>query len=299
MVLSLRSMGATAAAGGLIGGVWLWQQRGRTLAGGNPAHALRPGSPLVVELESKHWVSHDAARLRFALPDEQQLGVPLPGHVVVVDAATNYRPYTPITIDSQARGYFELLVRHYPHGEFSSKLCRLQPGDQATFFGPVGNRFTYEPGMARRLGLVAAGTGIAPMWQIIQAVLADATDKTEISLVFACRSANDILLQAELERARAAHPEQLHIRYVVPRLEAGPSQPHVSVGRIDDPDLLRSALPKAGEESVKLLVCGPEGMLRTLCGPGARDTSDPNCRKPPLGGLLAQLGYLDSQVDWL
>ena len=76
-----------------------------------------------------------------------------------------YRPYSSTTIDAHTAGHFDLLVRHYLRGEISSKLARLAPGDRMHFRASVASRFEYRRGVARRLGLVAAGTGIAPMWQ--------------------------------------------------------------------------------------------------------------------------------------
>jgi cytochrome-b5 reductase len=133
---------------------------------GGPPHALQLGQPLICPLNSKEWVSCDTVRLRFDLPSaEHVLGLPVPGHLMAVDNAMIYRPYSPTTIDAHTAGHFDLLVRHYPRGEISSKLARLAPGDRMHFRGPVASRFEYRRGVARRLGLVAAGTGIAPMWQ--------------------------------------------------------------------------------------------------------------------------------------
>ena len=175
-------LGAAAVCGSL--GTALWWRQPAPVSG--PPRALRPGEPLHCSLQSKRWVSPDAFRLRFELPSsEHVLGLPVPGHLMVVDDAMTYRPYSPITVDSQARGYFELLVRHYPRGEFSTQLARMEPGDSAHFRGPVGSRFSYRRGCARHIGLVAAGTGIAPIWQVIQAALEEDDDgeSTLLSLV--------------------------------------------------------------------------------------------------------------------
>lgn len=177
MMLQGRRLGVAAAAGSAaVGAAWLCKPADPMLvtSDGVP-RALQPGQPLLSALQSKSWVSKDTVRLRFELPSASHaLGLPVPGHVMVVDAATNYRPYSPVTIDSEAKGFFDLLVRKYPRGEFSSQLARLEPGDQATFFGPVASRYEYERDATPQLGLVAAGTGITPMWQVDQAALQNA-----------------------------------------------------------------------------------------------------------------------------
>ena len=113
-MLTARRLGGAAIAGGAaLGCSWLWASAEPDPAPSSSAlRALRPGQPLLCPLESKERVFNDVVRLRFALPSAAHtLGLPVPGHVMVVDAATNYRPYSPITIDEHAAGYFELLVR--------------------------------------------------------------------------------------------------------------------------------------------------------------------------------------------
>jgi len=184
--------------------------------------------------------------------------------------------------------------------------------------GPVESRYSYSRSAGKALGLVAAGTGITPIWQVIQAALADPADTTSISLVYASRSADDILLKEELDRAAAEHPGRLRTCYLVSRPGAATTDTlpaGVQLGRIDEV-ILRTHLPPAPdpspsstereEDACQLLVCGPEPMVRQLCGPRARDGSASpgpggaaNARHPALGGILRKLGYRANQVAWL
>lgn len=50
----------------------------------------------------------------------------------------------------------------------------------------------------RKLILLAAGTGIAPMSQIIQGILGNEEDDTMIQMFYACKSYNQILMKTEL-----------------------------------------------------------------------------------------------------
>lgn len=50
----------------------------------------------------------------------------------------------------------------------------------------------------RKLILLAAGTGIAPMSQIIQGILGNEEDDTIIQMFYACKSYNQILMKTEL-----------------------------------------------------------------------------------------------------
>ena len=344
------SVGGTAAAaaltlrGGASDAPWSW------IRSSGPPTALAPGRSLMCPLESQQWVSPDTLQLRFGLPTpEHVLGLPVPGHLVAIDNAMIYRPYSPVTVDSLASGYFDLLIRRYPGGEISSYLARLKPGDRVHFRGPVASRFEYRRGAAKRLGLVAAGTGITPMWQaartapcahhkapartslapathactshagpdfqllpsasrqIIQTVLADPTDDTCISLLYASRSAEDILLKQELDEAATRHPGRLRVCYVVSApaasAEGDSGLEATKMGRRIDAALLRDQMPAADADGCQLLVCGPEGLVRTLCGARAQDGgangADGVGATAPLGGLLKQLGYRDEQVAWL
>lgn len=123
------------------------------------------------------------------------------------------RSYTPITLDD-TKGYFELLVKTYPSGNASRYLDSLQLGQKARFKGPKG-KFLYSRNMARELGMIAGGTGITPIMQVIKAVLRDPEDKTKMSLVFGNLTEDDILLYDELRELAARNPDRFRVFFVV------------------------------------------------------------------------------------
>ena len=55
--------------------------------------------------------------------------------------------------------------------------------------------------------MIAGGTGVTPMYQVAKAILKDATDKTQISLLFANVSADDILIEDLLSKLQAESPQ--------------------------------------------------------------------------------------------
>ncbi|RZC53698.1 hypothetical protein C5167_012541, partial [Papaver somniferum] len=71
--------------------------------------------------------------------------------------------YTPIS-DPESKGYFDLLVKIYPEGKMSRHLANLRPGDVLEVKGPK----------------IAGGTGITPILQVIDAILKNPDDKTQI-----------------------------------------------------------------------------------------------------------------------
>ncbi|CAI9302737.1 unnamed protein product [Lactuca saligna] len=46
-------------------------------------------------------------------------------------------------------------------------------------------RFRYQPGQVRAFGMIAGGSGITPMFQVVRAVLENPSDKTKVHLVYA------------------------------------------------------------------------------------------------------------------
>jgi len=49
-----------------------------------------------------------------------------------------------------------------------------------------------------KIGCIAGGTGITPCYQVIQSVLDNKDDKSQLSLIFGNRTTKDILLKEEL-----------------------------------------------------------------------------------------------------
>ena len=181
--------------------------------------ALQPGRSLTCRLASAERVSHNTTRYRFALPTpEHVLGMPVASHLLAVDTSMMVsRPYTPVTLDGVAgeRGHFDLLVKRYPGGYFSDRVFgKLRVGDAMEFRGPVAT-LGYAPNAAGRLGMIAGGTGITPLYQIIRTVLLNAEDRTRLSLLYANRTEADILLRGELEALAAAHPDRFEVRFLV------------------------------------------------------------------------------------
>lgn len=61
------------------------------------------------------------------------------------------------------------------------------------------------------VGMMAGGTGITPMLQIIKAVLKDPLDTTTLSLLYANQTEQDILIRDMLEEEARKHPARFRI----------------------------------------------------------------------------------------
>mmetsp|Transcript_8571 Transcript_8571/g.10104 ORF Transcript_8571/g.10104 Transcript_8571/m.10104 type:complete len:311 (-) Transcript_8571:1382-2314(-) len=303
-----KRIGLSAAligTGGVSG--WYWYRQQHLLP--PKEAALQQGKALSCRLSSVVKLNSNSARYRFELPTKDHvLGLPVASHILAVDAANVYREYTPITLDQFEKGYFELLIKRYPGGYFSDRIFdKMKVGDCLEFYGPVVT-LNYAANVAKCIGMIAGGTGITPMYQVIRTVLKNPQDNTKIKLVYANKSTDDILLHDELRNLAETHPEQLEIRYVV---EICDDNAHdyldndMVEGRIQA-NSLKDFLPGPMDDRTVIFVCGPDGMLEFLCGKGSKDGGNrghlPNSAgtgtymQPPLGGLLKYLGYQNHLV---
>lgn len=81
--------------------------------------------------------------------------------------------------------------------------------------GPKG-AMVYTPNMVRHFGMIAGGTGITPMLQIIKAIIRGRQlgDQTEVDLIFANVNPEDILLKDDLD-ALAQTDSKFRVHYVL------------------------------------------------------------------------------------
>lgn len=253
----------------------------------------------------KSEVSPNSALLRFGLPGGEQLGgvgrTAPTGVKVQLPRTSLEKSYSPVSHPATV-GSFDLLVKAYPlrvGGGFGAFLCGLEPGETAPMKvkpaslsliggGPLQtNRWTH-------MGLVACGTGIAPFIQIIRQLLEDPSDTTEISLVFANRTEEDILLHVQLESWTWLHGKRFRCFNILS--QPSPRWPG-AVGRVDTA-ALKEHLPQPGP-STMLLVCGTDGFVETVCGAREKITGPDGQVKKVQGelrGILSQLGYDQSMV---
>jgi cytochrome-b5 reductase len=127
------------------------------------------------------------------------------------------RPYTPLRYDADS---FDLVVKTYEKGLVSRYLYELSVGSIINVMGPAGG-FSYTPGQYNHRCIIAAGTGIAPLYQLIHRIVNDNSDtQTRITLLYANRRPCDILLLKELElcvaaAATASSAKQLTMHHIL------------------------------------------------------------------------------------
>ncbi|OAA33100.1 nitrate reductase [Moelleriella libera RCEF 2490] len=228
---------------------------------------LKPDTFQEFELEEKTVISHNVAIYRFKLPSSNSiLGLPIGQHISIgadlkqPDGTTKeiVRSYTPISGDHQP-GHFDLLIKSYPQGNISKYMASVAVGQTIRVRGPKG-AFIYTPNMVRHFGMIAGGTGITPMLQIIRAIVRGRADgdRTEVDLIFANVTPQDILLKEDLD-ALAEEDKGIRVHYV---LDKPPEGWTGGVGYVTG-DMITKWLPKPADD-IKILICGPPPMISGL-----------------------------------
>ena len=258
-----------------------------------------------VELSEKIMLSHNSYLFRFKLPTpETILGLPVGKHIKIwgpcpkptVPGQWNGQPdseaesdeverkYTPTSSDATDLGHFDLVVKIYRGGELdcfpdggkmSQYLESKQVGDTIEMAGPFGLIEYFGKGkfnirrkerQVSHVGMIAGGTGITPMLQIIAAILKDPQDKTRISLIYANTTYNDILLRDVLDELQVLHPDRFKVWYTLSvqpspeELEEEEGRWKYDIGYVSE-DMIRKHLEPPQKDGLCLL-CGPPVMLK-------------------------------------
>jgi len=251
-------------------------------------YALNSKQKIPFTLIEKESISHDTRRFRFALQSPKHvLGLPIGKHMylsAMINDKMVLRAYTPTTSDDEV-GYFDLVIKVYfanvhpkfpDGGKMSQYLESLAIGDTIDVRGPNGHLTYKRQGLfeileskkptrlvrCKNVGMIAGGTGITPMLQIIKAVLKDKKDTTMLSLLYANQTEEDILVREELESLAKEHSSRLKVWYTLDRPVEGWQY---SSGFICE-DMIKERLPSSDEDSL-VLMCGPPPMIKFACIP--------------------------------
>jgi len=248
-----------------------------------------PNVKYALKLIEKQELSHDTRLFRFALPSlEHCLGLPIGQHIYLsarINGSLVVRPYTPTSSDEDL-GHMDLVVKIYPAnthpkfpegGKMTQYLESLAIGDTIDVRGPSGHLVYKGRGVfdikedkklpakevkVKSVSMIAGGTGITPMLQLVRAVFRDPEDETRLSLLFANQTEEDILLRKELEEVQAEHPDRFKLWYTVDR----PGENWSYSSGFVNADMIEQALfPPASDNLV--LMCGPPPMINFACTP--------------------------------
>ncbi|AET41530.1 cytochrome-b5 reductase Ecym_8246 [Eremothecium cymbalariae DBVPG len=234
-------------------------------------------------------LSHDTRRFTFKLPsDDHTTGLmtasALLAKYVTPKGSNVIRPYTPVT-DNMQKGSFDLVIKHYEGGKFTTHLFGLKENDTVSFKGPI-QKWRWQPNSFDSVVLLGAGTGITPLFQLMHHIAENKADHTKVHLFYGNKTPQDILLKKELDDLASRFPDQIHVTYFVDK----PNWSFRGEKGFITKEFLQKHIPKP-DEKTQLFVCGPPPFMSAYSGPKVSPTDQGD-----LTGMLAELGYAKEQV---
>jgi cytochrome-b5 reductase len=164
------------------------------------------------------------------------------------------RYYSPVSRPDEW-GHIDLLIKTNTGGSMTDHLLEMKPGDSLDFKGPMGGP-NFSVGQYKKIGMLAGGTGIAPMIQIIrshvlQEIKLGNTPRYDLRMIYACKNEEEILLRQVLERHAQKHPN-LKLYYTL--LEP-PENWAMGVGFVNK-EIIEGQFPAASDDLL-IIICGP------------------------------------------
>lgn len=243
-------------------------------------------------LHSKKTVSWDTRIFTYKLEhEEQKLGLPTGQHLMMrlrdpVTREAIIRSYTPIS-QTTNRGFVDILIKIYfdtpsqPGGKMTKAMDSLPLGHFVDFKGPIG-KFEYLSagrcsvnGTARdvkRFVMITGGSGITPIYQVLRAVMQDASDRTTCTVLDGNRLLEDILCKEDLDAFARDNKDKCELLYLL-------TQP---------PDGWTGLTGRIGKSLLEQYAQVGEGAMCLICGPGPMEKSVHKC--------LKELGWRDEDL---
>lgn len=239
--------------------------------------------------------NHNTSRFVFELPNNAAAQMPVASCLVVkstdpealkdANGKPIVRPYTPIS-PPDAKGELVLMIKRYEKGNASKHIHSLKPGDTLSIKGPI-SKFPFNVNEFEEVVLIGGGSGITPLYQILNYALPAPNNRTKFTLLFSNVTEADILLREEFDEWKKKYPNKFDVVYVLDKPPKGWTGPS---GFISKDMIQKFAAPASLNEKVKIFVCGPPPQVASLAG------KKDGMKQGPLGGVLKELGYTEDQV---
>uniref|UniRef100_A0AAF5DCA3 NADH-cytochrome b5 reductase n=1 Tax=Strongyloides stercoralis TaxID=6248 RepID=A0AAF5DCA3_STRER len=257
-----------------------------------------PTNKHVLLVEKNQEIAHNVMRMRILLPDKNIISGLEPGqHISIQGILENIKPnlrvrfYTPVT-NLKTPGYIDIIYKIYPEdsenlklGAFSRYLASKDTGDQLVVSGPFGFITYLSNGFFNiktqkkivkfsELAMIAGGSGITPMYQLIKCILFDNNDKTKITLLYSNKKSQDIIhrydsyicnyiyyFREKLEEFEKEYPDKFHLVNTLTRVSST-EEWNGERGRINESMIKKYISPP--EKNVFVLICGPKEMCSSV-----------------------------------
>ena len=147
----------------------------------------------------------------------------------------------------------------------------------------AGNVKRQYPFGVRHVAMLAGGSGVTPMLQILHAMLGNSSEAATVTLLYSNRNQDDIIARSTLQAWQAGSRGRLSVVHTLTR-EPPQSSWSGHRGRVGREMIAQHFPPPSS--SVLVFVCGTDSMYESFSGP----------RRGAFGGLLQEMGYAEAQV---
>ena len=279
-------------------------------------------------------VAPDTNLFRFALQTEDDVFFLPPCSTLQARVSLSDSPesqlerfYTPTTPNG-AVGHFDLIIKKCPKGRMTDALFKLKPGDSVDFRA-ILFKLKYKPNKWEEIGMIAGGSGVTPMLQLIRSALplggtdpyfkhlpanmfqpqqplnkytdpAAHVDKTKLSLLLCNRSEKHIILKGYFDELATMHPDRFRVKYCVDNTT---SADWTGYKGYLSKQMISETMPVPVKGKSMVLLCGPDPLLHRACGtaPGSlramhrgltkQGASPVHGNYTHIHGLLGEFGY--------
>lgn len=159
-------------------------------------------------ITAKSNLTHDIRSIEITLetPIKFWAGQYVDITVRIKDGEEITRSFSMANTPDQAKN-LRFIIKKYPDGKFSNELDAggIEVGASVSVRGPYGSCFRRE-GRDGPIVLVAAGSGMSPIWSILHDHVASG-EARPVYFFYGARTQADLFYQAEIAAITAAHPE--------------------------------------------------------------------------------------------
>jgi len=172
---------------------------------------------------------------------------------VILNTEPQLKRYLSISNSPTEKGYLEF-TKKITDSDFCRVLKDLKPGDNLTIQYPFG-KFTLDEN-CYKIAFISGGIGITPIRSICKYVV-DKQLGTDIALLYANRTVNDIAFKSDFDQMQKQYPK-LKVIHVLNEPVAGVD----CIGGCINIDVIKDSVPDYAER--KLYLCGPPAMVEAM-----------------------------------
>ena len=216
-------------------------------------------------------LNHDVKQFTIQKPDG--IGDFKTSSFVFISNIETKRPYTPIEISEKE---LKFAIKIYEKGEITQFLDKKKENEFIKISNVICKR-EYKKNEFKKILMIAGGTGITPMVQILREIQENEKVKTEVNLIFSNKTENDVFLNEILENFE-------FVNFV--KIFSETDNKKYFKGHIN-----KEIVSKYIENVDFVYVCGPPGFMEAVSGNKNADKTQGDIR-----GILKELNFRKDQI---